>query len=456
MPSLQAVPSITKQQQSALAAHQAKMVAARKALGAPLRSANLSQRLSTDLGKKGLPMKKRRPGDTRLPEKVRVLVPSSALLCDLQAAERRVDALLARKRGELQDMHASFRRGAPGTAQAAGTLRKKLRVYVFTEHAHQGTDPGPDPPSWALHIQGRLLSDGGPAGAGAAGTAEPGPATASQGRLPFTHYIRKLTVQLDPEQYPGSSGTIVWERARHDLEERESFIVRRAGRLPARATVSLELDHNPQLYLPSPALASLLGLQGLHSLPFVLQMLWGYIKQHNLFESSPAAPLIRCDAALRAVTEQASLGLAALQEAVRGHLAPPPPAVLEVAVPAGGPSPSHPACYDLVTEVPMSAALPAFAEPDAGAAAELEAADAALAAAVAAAGEAARRRAFLLAFAGSPVDAVHHLVAAQARDLRIAAGGDALDVLPPADVFAERWVEDAALRVMAARGAAAG
>lgn len=91
-------------------------------------------------------------------------------------------------------------------------------------------------------------------------------------------------VQLDPEQYPGSSGTIVWERARHDLEERESFIVRRAGRLPARATVSLELDHNPQLYLPSPALASLLGLQGLHSLPFVLQMLWGYIKQHNLFE----------------------------------------------------------------------------------------------------------------------------------------------------------------------------
>ncbi|KFM22621.1 SWI/SNF complex component SNF12-like protein [Auxenochlorella protothecoides] len=396
MPSLQAVPSITKQQQSALAAHQAKLVAARKALGAPLRSANLSQRLSTDLGKKGLPMKKRRPGDTRLPEKasracpswgmafgmlliwrslaVRVLVPSSVLLCDLQAAERRVDALLARKRGELQDMHASFRRGAPGTAQAAGTLRKKLRVYVFTEHAHQGAEPGPDPPSWALHIQAHGAE----------------------------------LVQLDPEQYPGSSGTIVWERARHDLEERESFIVRRAGRLPARATVSLELDHNPQLYLPSPALASLLGLQGLHSLPFVLQMLWGYIKQHNLFESSPAAPLIRCDAALRAVTEQASLGLAALQEAVRGHLAPPPPAVLEVAVPAGGPSPSHPACYDLVTEVPI------------------------------------------------PVDAVHHLVAAQARDLRIAAGGDALDVLPPADVFAERWVEDAALRVMAARGSAAG
>ncbi|RMZ57585.1 hypothetical protein APUTEX25_001785, partial [Auxenochlorella protothecoides] len=280
--------SITKQQQSALAAHQAKLVAARKALGAPLRSANLSQRLSTDLGKKGLPMKKRRPGDTRLPEKasracpswgmafgmlliwrslaVRVLVPSSVLLCDLQAAERRVDALLARKRGELQDMHASFRRGAPGTAQAAGTLRKKLRVYVFTEHAHQGAEPGPDPPSWALHIQAHGAE----------------------------------LVQLDPEQYPGSSGTIVWERARHDLEERESFIVRRAGRLPARATVSLELDHNPQLYLPSPALASLLGLQGLHSLPFVLQMLWGYIKQHNLFESSPAAPLIRCDAALRA------------------------------------------------------------------------------------------------------------------------------------------------------------
>lgn len=51
-------------------------MAARKALGAPLRSANLSQRLSTDLGKKGLPMKKRRPGDTRLPEKASRACPS--------------------------------------------------------------------------------------------------------------------------------------------------------------------------------------------------------------------------------------------------------------------------------------------------------------------------------------------------------------------------------------------
>ena len=58
---------------------------------------------------------------------VRALIPSSALLFELQAVEQRVDALLARKKGELQDMQASFRRGAPGSAQASGTVRRRRR-----------------------------------------------------------------------------------------------------------------------------------------------------------------------------------------------------------------------------------------------------------------------------------------------------------------------------------------
>ena len=222
---------------------------------------------------------------------MRALIPSSALLFELQAVEQRVDALLARKKGELQDMQASFRRGAPGSAQASGTVRRRLRIYAFTEHFHQAAAPGDgdaprasgspppptaDQPSWALHVQGRLLTAGdGPSGAGAAAPA---------GRLPFTHYVRRLSVRLDPALYPGSSGNVSWDRARHDVEDRESFVVRRAGSTPSSATVTLELNHVPPLYRPSPALASLLGLEGLHSLPYILQMLWGYVKKRRLFE----------------------------------------------------------------------------------------------------------------------------------------------------------------------------
>ena len=95
---------------------------------------------------------------------------------------------------------------------------------------------------------------------------------------------------------------------------------------------------------------------------------------------------------------------------------------------------------------------------------ELEAearADAELGAALERVGEHRRRRTFLAAFAQDPVGFFTALVAAQSRDLRVAAGreGEAWEVLPPGEVFRERWVEDAVMRYMAegeaARAAAA-
>ena len=50
--------------------------------------------------------------------------------------------------------------------------------------------------------------------------------------------------------------------------------------LPAR----IELDHQPSQWRLSPALAGALGIKGHHSGPFVMQMLWGYIKAKQLYE----------------------------------------------------------------------------------------------------------------------------------------------------------------------------
>lgn len=160
--------------------------------------------------------------------------------------------------------------------------------------------------------------------------------------------------------------------------------------------------------------------------------------------------MVRCDEALQAVTGKPTVSLSALQETVRSQVTPPDPVTFEVPIPLKGASPSHPACYDMLMEVPLNAALPAWSGPDERSAAELETHDAALAAAVEAAGESARRRTFLLGFAASPVDAIDRLVAAQARDLRVAVGGDALEVLPPSQTYTELWVQDASLRVMGA------
>lgn len=56
---------------------------------------------------------KKRKADARLAERGDLLIPDSQLFTQLQDAERRVDMLISRKKHELQEMYASFRRGAP-------------------------------------------------------------------------------------------------------------------------------------------------------------------------------------------------------------------------------------------------------------------------------------------------------------------------------------------------------
>ena len=48
--------------------------------------------------------------------------------------------------------------GPPGSAQAAGSARRKLRVYIRSEHFDQGgAGSAEEPPSWQLAVSGRLL-----------------------------------------------------------------------------------------------------------------------------------------------------------------------------------------------------------------------------------------------------------------------------------------------------------
>lgn len=108
-------------------------------------------------------------------------------------------------------------------------------------------------------------------------------------RHPFTRYLRRLSVQLDPAQYPGEAGRLVWDKALHDREHREALQLRRLGSRPVEAAITLELDHQPAQYRLSQALQAALGLRGLHSMPFVMQMLWGYIKAKQLYEVTDAS-----------------------------------------------------------------------------------------------------------------------------------------------------------------------
>ncbi|KAI7844319.1 hypothetical protein COHA_002117 [Chlorella ohadii] len=283
---------------------------------------------------------KKRKADGRLAERGDLLIPDSQLFTQLQDAERRVDMLISRKKHELQEMYASFRRGPPGSAQAAGSARKKLRVYIRSEHYHQqNAADAAEPPSWTLFMSGRLL--------GKASEAEEG----HHHKHHFTHYVKRVEIQLDPAQYPGDTGYSKWEKPRHEREQREAVTMSRLGSAPVEVTIKIELDHQPSQWRLSPALAGALGIKGHHSVPFVMQMLWGYIKAKQLYEpSDKGAVSIRCDGPLREVFQADTVELSKMSEALKPHLSPPEPVTLRYTIRPDGPPTAHPDCYDFEVE----------------------------------------------------------------------------------------------------------
>lgn len=402
-----------------------------------------------DAKKAAAASRKRKAGEMKALGKG-AMIPESPLFSELQESERRVDALISRKRAELAEMQASFRGGAPGTPSAAGAARKKLRVYIYLEHSHQGArqGEGTDPPSWALHICGRLVDASEPPGA-----AQP---HAKQRHL--SSCVRHLTVQLDPEQYPGPGGRAEWKREAALPQARDGFELRRQGAAPCEAAIALELDHRPQLYRLSPELAALLGLRGLHSLPFVMQALWAYCKRHRLHD---AATEVRCDERTAPLFGPGPVEFKEMQRRVRELLTLPEPVTIKYTIRPDGPSPSVPECYDFDFDVPLAEAPPAFVggATAAGKTAEreIDQVDSQLATTLHRLGEHRRRRTFLLALARGPAEFVSTLAATQALELRVASSreGESLEILPPGDVFSEKWVEDAVLRYMNRKAATA-
>lgn len=394
------------------------------------------------------------------------LAAESALFAAAVEQERRADMMLARKHNELREMYASFRRGAPGTPEAAGAMRKKLRVYVFHRYnpgmpaaaSGGGGDAAAgaaEPPSWQLTLSGRLLTkkdDQGTASTGAG--APPGDDGLKVKHEPFTHYLRAIEVEICDPAVPEAQRRRVWRKECHSGEQRDGVEVRGLGATPFTAKIALQLDYATPQYQLDPKLASALGLRRMHSLPWIVQALFAWIKNRGLFEQGEEAE-VKVDEALREVfslaPDVARLGWDALQARLRPLLRAPEPIRIEYQVTMEGRSPSHPQCYDLDFEVPLSAELPPYASHTTAPEKEAAEQDVMLGAVLSKMTEHRRRHDFYLAFAQDPTGFIQQVVAAQARELRVASmrEGEVLEVVSAGDVWREKWAEEAVMRYLA-------
>lgn len=380
--------------------------------------------------------------DNRLPEKVTACVPESALYSQLQECERQIDACIMQKQAEVQD---ALRRPQH--------LAKKLRLYVYNTHANQeASATSSEPPSWALIIQGKLIE---PQPASIAG--QPGaPPVYQPPSHPFTHYIRRLTAKLDPEQYADGEEQVLWQKSQHTRNHRDSFEIRRRGSQDVEVSLQIEVDNQPERYSLSASLSAVLGLQQA-TRPAVLHALWTYIKANRL-QNGQQPSQVDCNSQLAAVFQAKQVKLSSLTSRISPHLRPVDPLSLHYTVRVSGDNPTHPDSYDIDMEVPASTADQTTAPllQNLNTSRDIEQLDQRIMNAVRRVHEHKRRRAFFLGFSQSPVDFINALVASQGRDLRYMKGENGVEYesMRRTDLFKGKWVEDAVLRHLHKRLAA--
>jgi SWI/SNF-related matrix-associated actin-dependent regulator of chromatin subfamily D len=457
--------------------------------------------------------RKRKTDHYRLPDHSWDFFPESPLFVSLQDAERRIDAALNRKMAVLTDLAASQKLVVEGRAvgDTPGSARKRLRIYIYSKHHNQpnplepspqnpsaedphsasvsGGAPGSrvdsttrEPPSWSLHINGRVL-DPDACHPGGGGDPEP-PADAHITRHRFTYYLKRLEVRLVGEQGPLPNGVVVWQKYKMDHEARNAFEIKGKGSKPIKATITLEMDYQPEFYTVPATLEMLLGLQtgeggvpGLYLISHIASKVWSYCRTQGLVRNTPEGPVITPNEALLnalnnnnnkgddddgvRVLEPSSRSLDAqqMQELIKSALGKPQPFIVEHDIVVDGHEFSPITCLDLHLEVPLEFSgtkefAPVVAAGDA-LEKELERLDNSLKACWHRFREHKRRRTFLTAFSDDPVGCIREIVMAQGKELRIAAGKEyeAIEVMRSADLYGDTWTQDAILKYISKKNA---
>ena len=191
---------------------------------------------------------KRRLVDRVCPPKTQEIVPEIKSYQEMLDFERKLDFNISRKTLDIQE---SLKRPL--------RIKKTLRIFI-TNLFYTQQDTGA--PSWEVRIEGRLTEDS---------------------RMPkrkFSSFFKSLVIELDSAIYGPDNHLVEWHRTAA-TSETDGFQVRRAGDLPVKCTILLQLDHRPQHFKINEKLAKLVGKQT-DTRQAIIFALWQYIKNKAL------------------------------------------------------------------------------------------------------------------------------------------------------------------------------
>lgn len=266
---------------------------------------------------------KRKPTDRTLDEKVYSTLPNASIFKQMQDVESNIDALVQRKRLDLQDMIGRSMR-----------INKTLRIFISSTFADQLWQQGTqyfangEDPTWTLRVEGRLLDD------------DPVKSRA------FSSMITSVIVELRRENPSGEldgSNTdgfstdpdeiVEWHESSVPPEQRVEFDgldVKRSGKNKIKAKVLIQLKEYPDKFKLSPQLAKILGVTE-ESKPGAVVSLWQYIRYHQL-QDVDEKRLIKCNAPLKELFNREKIILPQLVELLVHHLSPREPITIEYTI----------------------------------------------------------------------------------------------------------------------------
>lgn len=342
-----------------------------------------------------------RPVNRDLPHDLGEVIPEAGQYERMRACERRADAVLARKRFDLQDQLSRPRRA-----------KRTLRIWVSNTASDQPWQVADAPqlddgnfdfestniPSWELRVEGKLLptalagkGESGGGGDGEDVAMEDAGATAGQpvkqvstGPTPlFTEFIRSVTVE-EVKSEPGSyaEGPILeWHKPRPGRQDGSQhqrsasrppgapqqaqlqqpqqqqqqhkpapgIAVKRKGDADVQVSISLVLDYTPERYKVSPVLQRLLDVREETRAQIVMDI-WYYIRANNLLDPEDRR-VVHADAGLKEAFGQDRLYFPQVPDLLTQHLSPADPVVIDYTVKTDAATTYAPQFWDIEVEV---------------------------------------------------------------------------------------------------------
>jgi SWI/SNF-related matrix-associated actin-dependent regulator of chromatin subfamily D len=396
-----------------------------------------------------------------LPKKLLEWEPTAVSLHHLMEFERRLDALLSRKRCDYQEV-----------IKRPMKLKKTLQIYLYhyavNEHSppshvtnHRNTETTSAevtkvdgsgyslPPSFTFYIEGHLLE------------AQTPPLKR------FSELLRSLRIGLkrhsDDTAAAAEVDMVEWIKGKDQGTTKDGFEVKRrcvTHRDVIDIQVLLQLDHVPEMFRLSEEMRSLLGGLSAETRMGTAIALWNYIKTHRL-QDEDDRKLIIADEALQRVLGVDRLTFSQLPTFLDSHLLPLEPIELTYCVKMEEVStPDQPkmAVYNMEVEVedPLRSMMQHFTVSTESASGlllkDLSEWDRKFIELLYEIRQSCIKREFMQSFAIQPVEFINQWVSSQAHDLKTILGeGDSMSELTlhmedwrtNSQLFQQDWAREA-------------